>query len=170
MRVNLRPWQELVVGVALLLIGVAVQNNASMFVGSLIFILANVIILIAIAHKVISLFASGSPKVVRQTCSTMISSYLLIKQRYPEADSEDIYEKILNARYQDGAMVMQVAAKAKQNVGPVYFGKYNLRAATLASIVYETGIKRSHFDQSSKETKLFDAIVKDIKKRIPDAP
>lgn len=170
MKTNLAPWQELIIGIILLIIGIVVQNTASSFVGSLIFILANVIILIAVAHKVISLFTNKSLKVVRQTCSTMIDSFLMIKQKYPEADNEDIYEKILNARYQDGAIAMQVNAKAKQNVGPVYFKKYNLRAVTLAAIVYETGIKRSHFDQESKETKLFDAVVKDVKKRIPDTP
>lgn len=165
---NLRPWQEFIIGIALLITGVIFQNSVSTVVGDLLVILSTVVILIAIVHGCISLFTSKPLRIVKQTCSAMLSSFIALKQRYPEASTEDIYEKILTARYQDGMTTMQVAAKAKQNVGPMYFDKYNLRAITLAAVVHETGLKRSHFDENSKETKLFDEIVKVINRKIPD--
>lgn len=168
MRNNLKPYQELLIGVAIWIIGATiVQNYISVIVGDILVILGSVIVLIAIVHGIIKLFSKKPQQVVQQTCKTMLSTYNLLKKHHPNESNERIYEKLLEARYQDGLIAMKLAARAKSNVGPMYFGVYNLRAITLTAILNETGIQRSHFDENDKSNKFIDDSVSAIEKYIP---
>ena len=167
-RNNLKPYQELLIGLTIWIIGATViQSYVSIVLGDIMVILGSVIVLFAIIHSIIRLFSKKPLKLVKQTCATMLSSYELLKKHHPTAKKEVIYEKLLEARYQDGLTAMKLMSRAENNIGPAYFGTYNLRAITLAAILNETGLRKSHFDENSKDTKLINDTVREVERLIP---
>lgn len=149
---KLKPWHELLVGVVLLGVALVTQKSTSVVVGDPIFILSNIIILIAVVHAIIR----GVKKIGRKggvvdikattkdTANTILTSFLAIKEKhdYPVETSSDklnVYAHVLSLRpgYTDDVIKRVLKEAHKLSVLKGEDKGISLNTLVFSIVVYE---------------------------------